>query len=366
MNTFRKFWLVLIGAVLAMVVIACSCGSLTPTPTVAPPTIMPPSPTVPVNPMPALEGYWLDTDTNDVHVIEWKNGQYVVTAVNDAQYGSFAVTSQSWNGNALTWTYKVSYNDTSVTITTVSVSGNSLDTNWSNTDTKSGTQPLQRVTSSIPPASDLPEAIPGLAGDWLDSDTQVVHAIEWQKDKYVVISAIDATEGSYPITDQSWLNNTLTWTYNRPSTGTSVTFETISVSGDSLNTNWSNSLKKSGTQTLQRTSSSGTGVVPPIKAGKEAIPGLAGKWEDPVTHTVHTIIWAVDSYVVSSSVNPNNGTYDITEQHWDGSVLTWTYYVAAKDQTVTIKTISVDGDTLKFYWSQKTGESGTDTYTRVQ
>jgi hypothetical protein len=93
---------------------------------------------------------------------------------------------------------------------------------------------------------------------------------------------------------------------------------------------------------------------------------LAGKWEDPATLTVHTIAWIVDSYVVTSSVNPDRGPYDITEQHWDGSTLTWTFYVAANDVYVTIETISVDGDTLNFDWSQTTGESGTETFTRVQ
>lgn len=144
MNTSRKFWLVLIGAILTMAVIACSCGSLTPTLTAPPP------PTVPVNPMPALEGYWLDTESKDVHVIEWQNNQYVVTAVNAPEYGSFAVTSQSWNGGALTWTYQVSYNDTSVTFTTLSVSGDSLYTNWSTNGGDSGTETLQRVSSPTP------------------------------------------------------------------------------------------------------------------------------------------------------------------------------------------------------------------------
>ena len=83
MNTPRKFWLVLIGAVLAMVVIACSCGSLTPTPTSTPPPTSTPRPTVPVNPMPGLEGYWLDSDTQVVHTIEWQNGQYVVISAID-------------------------------------------------------------------------------------------------------------------------------------------------------------------------------------------------------------------------------------------------------------------------------------------
>jgi hypothetical protein len=65
-------------------------------------------------------------------------------------------------------------------------------------------------------------------------------------------------------------------------------------------------------------------------------------------------------------VNPDNGTYDITEQHRDGSALTWTYSVAADAVAVPIKTISVDGNTINFYWSQKTGETGTDTITRTQ
>ena len=247
MNTRKKFWLVLIGAILALVVIACSCGSILPTPTAPPP------PTVPVNPMPDLEGYWLDTETNDVHVIEWQYNQYVVTAVNDDEYGSFAVTDQSWNGSALTWTYQVSYNDTTVTFTTVSVSGDSLYTNWSNSEGDSGTETLQRVSSPIPSA--------------------------------------------------------------------------------------------------------------PVN--QEPMPGLAGKWEDPETLTVHTIEWSGDSYVVTSSVNPDRGTYDITYQNWDGSTLNWTYYVAATDVAVTIETVSVDGDTLTFNWSQTTGDSGTDVYTRI-
>ena len=80
---------------------------------------------------------------------------------------------------------------------------------------------------------------------------------------------------------------------------------------------------------------------------------------------MHNIIWTADPYVVSTSINPDRGTYDITEQHWDGSTLTWTYYVAVKDVAVTIQTISVVGDILNFNWLQTTGDSGMDTYTRV-
>ena len=144
MNTFRKFWLVLIGAVLAMVVIACSCGSLTPTPTSLP------QPTVPVNPMPDLEGYWLDSDTQVVHTIEWQNGKYVVISAIDAEEGSYQITDQSWLNNTLTWTYLRPSTGTSVTFETVSVSGDILSTNWSNSTGDSGTFDLQRVSSPTP------------------------------------------------------------------------------------------------------------------------------------------------------------------------------------------------------------------------
>jgi len=249
MNTPRKFWLILIGAILTMAVIACSCGSIIPTPT---PTI-PPSPTVPVNPMPGLEGYWLDTETNDVHVIEWQNNQYVVTAVNDDEYGSFAVSSQYWDGSALTWTYQVSYNDTSVTFTTVSVSGDSLYTNWSNNDGDSGTETLQRVSSSVPPASTSQEPMPGLTGKWLDPDTSgTYHIIVWQNGEYVVTETRNPTRGGNELTSSTWANGVLTWTYCVPG-GACVTTETVSVSGDSLYTNWSNDVGLTGSTTLQRT-----------------------------------------------------------------------------------------------------------------
>jgi hypothetical protein len=254
MNTPRKFWFVLVGAVLALSVLACSFGAAatpTATPTVPQPTI-PPPPTVPVNPMPDMVGYWLDTDTHDVHVIEWQGGQFVVTAVNDDVNGQYPVTSQSWNGSQLTWTYYVTDTGVSVTFTTITANGNNLYTTWSNDQGNSGDWTLIRTDSPYPQASSNQEAIPGMAGKWLDTDTQVVHTIEWQNGQYVVTSAIDPDEGSYAITNQSWFNNTLTWTYYRPATDVSVTFETVSVAGDVLNTNWTNSNGDSGTWGLER------------------------------------------------------------------------------------------------------------------
>jgi len=203
--------------------------------------------------MPALEGYWLDTETNDVHVIEWQNNQYVVTAVNDDEYGSFAVTSQYWDGSALTWTYQVSYNDTSVTFTTVSVSGDSLNTNWSNNDGDSGTETLQRVSSSVPPASTSQEPMPGLTGKWLDPDTSgTVTTIEEQNGEYVVVSVINPDRGVNEVTSSSYSNGVLTWEYCPPNMHC-ITSESVSVTSDRLTSTWSwSDGGNSGTTVYQR------------------------------------------------------------------------------------------------------------------
>ncbi len=97
-----------------------------------------------------------------------------------------------------------------------------------------------------------PEALPGLAGKWQDPDTLTIHTISWLSGKYVVVSSIDNDNEVYVLKDQTWQDGTLTWTYYVPSTGYSVTFETVSLNGDSLATNWSNDHGDSGTQDLQR------------------------------------------------------------------------------------------------------------------
>jgi hypothetical protein len=64
MNTPRKFWLVLIGAVLAMGIIACSCGSILPTLKATPQPLLQPSPTLPLPTVPGMAGRWTDPDTS--------------------------------------------------------------------------------------------------------------------------------------------------------------------------------------------------------------------------------------------------------------------------------------------------------------
>jgi hypothetical protein len=98
---------------------------------------------------------------------------------------------------------------------------------------------------------------------------------------------------------------------------------------------------------------------------KEPVTGLAGKWEDPDTKTVHTIAWQNGQYTVTSSINPDSGGYTITEQSWSNGVLHWTYCIP-NGTCVSFDTISVSGDNLDTNWTSTNGGSGTVTLTRVR
>jgi hypothetical protein len=183
MDMHGKFWLVSIGAIAGMAVIA-SCSSLfpTPKPTVAPlatppaPTALPsplPSATLssatlppvmlPASPlplatsstqpvagqqaMPGLAGKWVDPDSvngDTVSTIAWQNGTYVVISVINSNRGVNEVTKSSWSNGVLTWVYcPASYY--CISQATVSLNGDALTVNWSRTDVQSsGTSILKR------------------------------------------------------------------------------------------------------------------------------------------------------------------------------------------------------------------------------
>jgi hypothetical protein len=95
----------------------------------------------------------------------------------------------------------------------------------------------------------------------------------------------------------------------------------------------------------------------------EPISGLAGQWEDQYELTVHTIEWDGTKYVVTDATNPDKGTYEILEQSWNGSSLTWVYRVP-DGADVTLTTVSVSGNELNLTWSSTNGNSGEDTFLR--
>lgn len=133
MNPNRRVFITVISFVVAMVVIACSCTDIIPN--------------IPgVNPMPGLEGTWNNPDTGDVYQFSWQDGKYVVlscTWMGD----TYEITSQSWSNSTLTWSYLDTYYNDTVTVTTNSLSGDSLAVTYSGAAT--GTATLQRGEAAV-------------------------------------------------------------------------------------------------------------------------------------------------------------------------------------------------------------------------
>jgi hypothetical protein len=150
MNTLKKFWIVLAGAALGMVIIACSCGSFFPQ------VISTPVPLQPVNPMPGLDGYWQFKSV--VFTIAWQGDKYVVTAVDSPLTGTRTLTSQSWDGSSLTWIYEYSDSLGSFTSTfiTKSLSGDTLTVDWTTSEGNSEVITMQRISSTTPVTDSLP------------------------------------------------------------------------------------------------------------------------------------------------------------------------------------------------------------------
>jgi hypothetical protein len=146
MNPKKKVFLTVLSFVLAMAVIACSCSSLIPatTPTQSSPVQENPVQVVPQQEtMPGLAGTWHSPDTDDVFVIVWQNGEYAVVS---ATYGttSYVIDYSSWSGSSLSWSYYDTDLALTVTLETTSLSGDTLNINWSLSDGSNGSTILER------------------------------------------------------------------------------------------------------------------------------------------------------------------------------------------------------------------------------
>jgi hypothetical protein len=203
MKSSQKFWFVLVGAVLGMALIACSCGSFvprlpripalpgiptlvgsllgtsappatsaplatsTPQPTDEPlpfdtplPTFTPPplNVTQEANPLPALAGYWQTGAI--VFTIEWQGGRYAVTAINASGTSTRTLEEQSWDGSSLTWTYTYADENgsSSITYSTATVEGDTLTAYRSTASGGPDMRLLRRVPSPMPVYDSLPHA----------------------------------------------------------------------------------------------------------------------------------------------------------------------------------------------------------------
>ena len=93
---------------------------------------------------------------------------------------------------------------------------------------------------------------PSMAGKWLDPDTSgTITTIVADGSGYKVSSVINPNRGGNELTNSSWSNGVLTWTYCVPN-GNCITSVTTSVTSTKLNTNWTDDGGQSGTTAFER------------------------------------------------------------------------------------------------------------------
>lgn len=111
-----------------------------------------------------LDGVWVDTETNDLHTIVWKDGRFEVTSVaeqgDDQDAEKMELKSTEWKDNVLSWSYYVPSTGYTVYFKTVSVNKDELSTEWINRDssgvTKSGKETLSRYVEDAEPSGEPP------------------------------------------------------------------------------------------------------------------------------------------------------------------------------------------------------------------
>lgn len=92
---------------------------------------------------------------------------------------------------------------------------------------------------------------------------------------------------------------------------------------------------------------------------------LAGVWLDPSTASQTTIVEKDSGFEVASVIDNDGEVYEITDQSWDGTTISWTYYVPSTGYTVTMESTAVHQDKIECKWWGTAGE-GTETLERVR
>lgn len=99
--------------------------------------------------------------------------------------------------------------------------------------------PVTPVSTPQPATSQ--EAMPGLAGKWIDPDSHgggTVSTIVWQNDTYVVTSVVNSNRGGNELKKSSWANGVLSWEYCPADMQHCISQTAISLKGDVLTVNW--------------------------------------------------------------------------------------------------------------------------------
>jgi hypothetical protein len=140
MQPKRKLWIAIGTLILAMAIIACSCGSI-PVPSFGPTATK-------AEPLAGLAGTWRYQNGTTIGFnceIVWTGQTYNVTkCIYDDGSLDFQIQKQNWNGTTLTWTFYIPQTKYTTTFTTVDLSGDQLTVSRVGTG-GTGTEVLTRV-----------------------------------------------------------------------------------------------------------------------------------------------------------------------------------------------------------------------------
>jgi hypothetical protein len=95
-----------------------------------------------------------------------------------------------------------------------------------------------------------------------------------------------------------------------------------------------------------------------------------GTWEDLETGSLTIVALREGRPVVQSVVDGDGENFPITQQHWDGRTLTFTYQVPSSGYLVEIVFIGVEGERLAATWSNQAPDgqiaAGSQDFQRVR
>lgn len=107
----------------------------------------------PIELEPSVEGVWQDTKWGDLLTLRREKGRLRVAAVIDNQTAEeFVIQNSAWEGNALTFHYRIRSNDTNVVSTIGGLAGDELAGTWRLEDnTNSGEFRYRKILAIAPP-----------------------------------------------------------------------------------------------------------------------------------------------------------------------------------------------------------------------
>ena len=301
-----------------------------------------------------FDGQWLCASSTATYSISFDGSQPRLIAILDDDGEAFAVESTSFDGTAMTWTYRVPSTGYTVEERVQLQDDDNLVGTWISTAPDGGQNNGSDSFSRIRAQQQT-----NFEGRWLDNATQAVYTISAVGGEPRLVAIVDNGGQAYVVQQSNFDGTQLSWQYQVPSTGYVVN-ESVQLQGtDTLVGNWSNlgpdGSRNQGSDTWSR--------IPSQDAT------LEGSWSSDSAGTVYTIQMAGGQPTLVSVVDDDGEVYEVKESNWDGQVIRWMYKVPSNGYLVREAVRMSGANTLTGNWTNLgpdgSESSGSDNFTRA-